>query len=254
MHASERALIAGVATNLPEEILLNRDAVAKYRDLDQLSDDDELDMDIESHSSQSDTEGPHKKRARTDIKDESASAVPKWSNPDPYTALPCPDETTRKKRDVVKLIRKARLEDTTSKPAATEAEDFLAFDISDDDDDDDEDQQVVPAPPTEAAPPLPPGPPPSLLQESESRKESIIPSLPVLPTKPAAAQDHSGPLGSRKRTFDDEIKPPDYGQLKKVSMKPAKGSLVALWQVKPDEKPTPYIVGGHQITKCMATR
>ena len=34
---------------------------------------------------------------------------PRWSNPEYYTALPPPDESQRKKRDVVKLIRKARV-------------------------------------------------------------------------------------------------------------------------------------------------
>ncbi|MCJ1386164.1 hypothetical protein MMC17_009290 [Xylographa soralifera] len=34
---------------------------------------------------------------------------PKWSNPEYYTALPPPDDSQRKKRDVVKLIRKARI-------------------------------------------------------------------------------------------------------------------------------------------------
>lgn len=136
-------MIAGIATDVPEESVHNNEA-AKFRDLDELSDDDELDMDISSRSSQSDTEEPSRKRARTALADESAEATPKWSNPDPYTALPCPDETTRKKRDVVKLIRKARVEEATAKPAATsKAEDFLSFEPSDEEGDEASDDDKV---------------------------------------------------------------------------------------------------------------
>ncbi|SPJ84992.1 uncharacterized protein FTOL_10909 [Fusarium torulosum] len=96
-HPSERALVSGATANLPEE-RLGEEGTVKFRDIDQLSDDDELAMDI---SSSSETEGPSKKRAKI-VDDGSDDAAPKWSNPDPYTALPCPDESTRKKRDMPK--------------------------------------------------------------------------------------------------------------------------------------------------------
>ncbi|KAF5022590.1 hypothetical protein F66182_5361, partial [Fusarium sp. NRRL 66182] len=129
-HPSERALVSGAAANMPEE-RLGEEGAAKFRDVEQLSDDDELEMDI---SSSSETEGPSKKRTKTADDTASGDAAPKWSNPDPYTALPCPDETTRKKKDVVKLIRKARVEDQSDKLAAsTEAEDFISFDLTEDD-------------------------------------------------------------------------------------------------------------------------
>ncbi|MCJ1392191.1 hypothetical protein MMC18_005058 [Xylographa bjoerkii] len=54
----------------------------------------------------------------------------KWSNPEYYTALPPPDESQRKKRDVIKLIRKARvsLEKTSNihSQVATN-DDFISF-------------------------------------------------------------------------------------------------------------------------------
>ncbi len=40
---------------------------------------------------------------------ESEGNTPKWSNPDPYTVLPPLDDPHRKKRDVVKIIRRARV-------------------------------------------------------------------------------------------------------------------------------------------------
>ncbi|KAF4983479.1 hypothetical protein FDECE_17303, partial [Fusarium decemcellulare] len=134
-HPSERALVNGATANLPEE-RLGEEGAAKFRDIDELSDDDELEMDI---SESSETEGPSKKRAKTNDDSGSGDAAPKWSNPDPYTALPCPDESTRKKRDMVKLIRKARVEDNAAKAAAsTEAEDFISFDLTEDEESSDE--------------------------------------------------------------------------------------------------------------------
>lgn len=275
-HHSERALIAGNATNLPEESLYSGEG-AKYRDVDELSDDDERDMDI---SSSSETEEPAKKRTRTAAADESGDAAPKWSNPDPYTALPCPDESTRKKRDVVKLIRKARVEDSAAKPAApTEAEDFLSFDFSDDDEAqsrEDKDENKAAAAPKPPPPPPdkvelaskgsgklpPPPPPPHPTSVSSSSRlglpvlntNSLPPKPPVAPQGSQDARDTAGPLGSRKRTFDDEIiEPPDY-KLNKGNMGPSRGNIVPEWKVKDDEERCPWATTDHSATTDMAFR
>lgn len=239
-HPSERALISGATLNLPEERVDNGEGGAKFRDLDELSDDDELEMDI---SSASDSEEPSRKRVRTDGAAEEENAAPKWSNPDPYTALPCPDETTRKKRDVVKLIRKARVEAAAKADAPAEAEDFLSFDLTEDEEE--EDEEEIPPPPSEAPPPLPPSGPAAFIHKhpDATNKTNGLP----LP-------DHSGPLGSRKRTADDEIKPPDYGQLKKVTMKPSKGSVTTIWLPKKNEEPCPWQTNDHSSTQNMAFR
>ncbi|KAK5995343.1 Poly(A) RNA polymerase protein 2 [Cladobotryum mycophilum] len=242
--ASERALISGLPTNLPDEHLHDGEG-AKFRDLNELSDDDELEMDI---SSQSESEEPSKKRTRTAAVDESADLAPKWSNPDPYTALPCPDDSLRKKRDVVKLIRKARLEDAGKPGDPTEAENFLSFDLSENEEDSDDDVVEVPKPPSELPPPLPPGPPPPSGPSSDRHRPSSLPS------KPEVTRDQSGPLGSRKRTIDDEIKPPDYGQLKKVNMSAPRGLLVPEWETKRGEEPCPWATVDHSATTNLAFR
>ncbi|RSL94987.1 hypothetical protein CDV31_014085 [Fusarium ambrosium] len=156
-HPSERAIVSGATANLPEE-RLGEEGAAKFRSIDELSDDDELEMDI---SDSEETEGPSKKRAKTGDDSASGDAAPKWSNPDPYTALPCPDESTRKKRDMVKLIRKARVEDETAAKlaASTEAEDFISFDLTEDESSEDEVVEVPPPPTsctTTATPERPP--------------------------------------------------------------------------------------------------
>ncbi|EWY87872.1 DNA polymerase sigma subunit [Fusarium oxysporum NRRL 32931] len=245
-HPSERALVSGATANMPEE-RLGEEGAAKFRDVDELSDDDELEMDI---SSSSETEGPSKKRAKTGD-DESGDAAPKWSNPDPYTALPCPDESTRKKRDMVKLIRKARVEDQSEKLAAsTEAEDFISFDLTEDEESSEEEEEAPPPPPREPPPPPPPNAP------SGPKAETV--RLPEKPRAPANGtldtSRRNDPLGSRKRTADDEIKPPDYGQLKKATTKPSKGALLPSWQPKATEDPCPWDTVDHSATMNMPFR
>lgn len=252
-HPSERALVSGVTANLPEERLGDLDASHKFRDLDELSDDDELDMDISSSEEKSDSEGPSKKRARTTAGTESGDAAPKWSNPDPYTALPCPDETTRKKRDVVKLIRKARVEENAKPTAPTEAEDFISFDLTEDED---EEESVIeaPQPPREPAPPPPPNAPTGPRSARGKQPATSVEQPGATKNIPLPAPDRSGPLGSRKRTVDDEIKPPDYGQLRKANMKASKGSVIPMFQPKQGEEQCPWATVDHTATTDMAFR
>lgn len=58
---------------------------------------------------------------------------PRWSNPDPYTALPPPDESQKKKKDVVKLIRKARIASESKTKLETPTDDFISFDFGEND-------------------------------------------------------------------------------------------------------------------------
>lgn len=265
-HLSERQLLSADLVNVPEERLLSGDAKNKFRNLDEMSDDEELGMDISPRTSDDEQEGnePAAKRVKADEADEAKEQAPKWSNPDPYTALPCPEETTGKKRDVVKLIRKARVEESSeSKAAPGTAEDFISFDTTEDeddqDDDDDEDDsdetsdeedseeeyEPSPAIAPQSQPPLPPGPPPTIPPPPRE------PPPPPPPTGPAA--DRSGPLGSRKRTIDDEIKPPDYGQFKQATTRAPKGGILGAWLSKAGEDPCPWSVN-HDDTKDMAFR
>ncbi|KAE9377003.1 hypothetical protein N431DRAFT_401649 [Stipitochalara longipes BDJ] len=104
----------------------------KYVPMEDVSDSEEAEMDL------SNDEGaePKKKQARTQTLAADGDSVPKWSNPDPYTVLPPLDEAQRKKKDVVKLIRKARVAaaaENINKPEAV-TDDFISFDFDDQDD------------------------------------------------------------------------------------------------------------------------
>ena len=217
--------------NLPEGRVDDGSGTAKFRNLDEISDDDEQEMEISGESG-SEEEQPSKKRARTGD-EEAGDDVPKWSNPDPYTALPCPDETTRKKRDVVQLIRKARVEDAAKPDEPSKAENFLSFDLTEDEEGEDEDEEE---------------------QQTTSQIPSVNGASDARPANGVSFEDRSGPLGSRKRTAQDEIKPPDYGSFQKGRSKPSKGSVVADWLPKRDESPCPWATYDHRSTHNMAFR
>lgn len=87
--------------------------------------------DSSSESGSSNT-NPSKKIKSQDVKEHS---VPQWSNPDPYTVLPPPETLGAPKKDIVQVIRKAKID--SSKKAtggdATEEADFISFDFANDD-------------------------------------------------------------------------------------------------------------------------
>ena len=63
-------------------------------------------------------------------------ATPKWSNPEIFTALPPPDLGQRKKKDVLKLIRKARIVSQAEGKSSSQVaanDDFISFNFDDDD-------------------------------------------------------------------------------------------------------------------------
>ena len=98
--------------------------IPKFRNLENMSDSDsEIMVESESENDASDKE---KLQQTEEIK-----AAPRWSNPEPYTSLP-PPEASRKRKDVVKLIRKARVaaskNDEHLKQLA-QNDDFISFGI-----------------------------------------------------------------------------------------------------------------------------
>ena len=76
-------------------------------------------------------EPPTKRRAVTSNSNiQDGTSEPRWSNPDPYTVLPPVDESSRKRKDVVKLIRRARKdaeETAAGHNQVTANDDFISF-------------------------------------------------------------------------------------------------------------------------------
>ena len=209
-------MLTAVNDNLPDVFLRDENIGAKYKDVDELSDDEEQDMEL-SDDSQSDADQPAKKRAKFEEPSASDAATPKWSNPDPYTALPPPDPSNRKKKDVVQLIRKARVEAEDKDDAPAPAPDeFISLDTSSDESDHSD----------EAA-------------DTDDR---------------GSRRGHrdDDPLGSRKRTADDEIKPPLQSFAKKQrSNMELKGALSSEWLPAPGQDPCPWATVDHSATTKM---
>jgi non-canonical poly(A) RNA polymerase PAPD5/7 len=109
------------------------DGPNRFMNIDDMSDHEEADMDESDASGNGEVaegqDGNHKV-ARTLAPRDDGNAVPKWSNPDPYTSLPPPSETTGVKKDVVKLIRKAKnqaAEKAIGNNAVAANDDFISF-------------------------------------------------------------------------------------------------------------------------------
>lgn len=264
--AAERKLLVEKHDGEVEEMLGDKTGRATYRDVDALSDSDEAAMEISDDSDAGmDSAEPAAKRTRlSKAATDEGQEAPKWSNPDPYTALPPPDESQRKKKDVVQLIRKARVEADAQKPsAAEEAADFISCDFSDDENEKLDDKPALasnpslrvpvgssnnrlpppPPPPISSLPPRPSFPPPPDPSAKRSKKGDKNPADPAT---------YSG-FGNRKRTFDDQIKLP-HALLKKPQKIPTHKKVIMEYRVKQGEDPCPWVESDHSDTALPAVR
>ncbi|KAG4029816.1 hypothetical protein MFRU_014g01150 [Monilinia fructicola] len=265
--ASDRVFLQGKRSPTPELMPgMNEDATTdvKYRDVGDLSDSDEAEMDMSDDDENDDQ--PKKKIARTGAKAADGDSVPKWSNPDPYTALPPPGESDRKKKDVVKLIRKARVTSGSEGHAKTDAaqDDFISLDLDDTEDVNSEEDEYEPEPFDR------PGSGPAksfshlenirkfdMPQQSqgyvqETRETTTQPTsynnthmdtnrTPKRAAKPLDLSTDPA-LGSRKRTASDVIKPPPPVN-KIIPGKPGRpnGGMRQEWRVQPGMDDAPWV-------------
>ncbi|KAI9887969.1 MAG: hypothetical protein M1823_000226 [Watsoniomyces obsoletus] len=243
-----------------------------------VSDSDEQEMEVDSptwsskgeenlvpvsqpQTTEDDTAEPRrKKRARKDKQhDETVKTeTPKWSNPDPYTALPPADEPQRKRKDVVKLIRKARVEaarsgDSTNVIAATD--DFISLNFDEDspmngngdsESDTSDDTRRV----RDQAPRGPRAGRHNQIPTDGARAPGSA-QLTLVAGSLGAPPPHTDPaLGNRKRTHDDEIKSYPAPQTSQKLLKFLDGGLLPQWDV-PIDTPVPWGEVDHSKTANM---
>ncbi|KAL2828754.1 topoisomerase family protein Trf4 [Aspergillus cavernicola] len=213
---SERPLLRTKREATPEQLVGSEAGIEKpamkFARIENLSDSEEAEMDVSSDE----VEEIHPRKKRVVERNIAPTAppvrplpTPKWSNPDPYTALPPPDESQNKKVDVVKLIRKARLSASASQSAHTDAvvsnEDFISL--------------------------------AGLVDEDELNKAPEN-----APTGPRHHLQGGDPaLGNRKRTHGDEIKGPAKPFGKPFSKYSKDGSVIDEWKLRPSEAGTPWL-------------
>ncbi|KAI9793224.1 MAG: hypothetical protein M1816_000645 [Peltula sp. TS41687] len=276
IHApSQRPLLTSQRGSTPEPMsAMTEDSRAgkRFISLDDLSDSEEEEMDTDSQSEtntkigdegrirfeqpspEESNEPPRKRRAQGDqfVVDAAFISVPKWSNPDPYTALPPPDESQKKKKDVVKLIRKARVASTQRDSPSNGLEnnvDFISLNFGDEAGEDVEiKQEDVVSDDTQ-----------DIRLKAPSGPRSLIPNTQIIPplsgpgdvTFPhsvgnpqTSLQEHpavvDAALGSRKRTHRDEIKETGPPQPVVQSEPPTDPGILNVWRAKGNVNPVPW--------------
>jgi len=266
---------------------MNESRESRFKVLDDLSDSDredddsvmELEDDVHhpvdastqpslsnraSHSDDSEDEHPRAKRARVKSKSPESEAKPKWSNPDPYTSLPPPGESDAKKKDVVKLIRKAKVE--AAKPAATaaEGEDFISLNFDDDftQDNSDDEGGISLSGSVRGEPSLPHKPsfshldhlhpdrnlpPPPAVEEPKGVNMSAPVPLPRLDVWPPPADVHGDPSGRsqyhtglQRQEAKDAVAPLRKDKKRKRRDDVALGDTVEEWRAPEGTDPAPW--------------
>ncbi|KAI9732555.1 MAG: hypothetical protein M1834_003890 [Cirrosporium novae-zelandiae] len=274
---SERPLLTARQDVTPERVLgvdVEHPDAVKFLDLEDVSDSEEEDMQLESDDGNGDIalattevqscsetgddeEPPKKKVTKESIRTRhDGSEIPKWSNPDPYTVLPPVDET-HKKKDIVKLIRKARITSEGDKVevsnAVTANDDFISFDFGDDDGSMAIENEV-PLPPKNSLPPLPQGLPTkssfaSIDRDAKYNGAPGATSIAIEASSQSKIVVNGDPaLGNRKRTHDDTIKflttEKTVYQIGHLNTRGAYrhdvGEIVSDWQPAPGQNPTPW--------------
>ena len=221
---AERPLLRSKRDTTPEQLVPDEVSTAdqkpalKFAPVSELSDSEEADMDVSEEEDDNDASHPRKKRAldsnSTNDAPPAAPPAPKWSNPDPYTVLPPPDESQSKKVDVVKLIRKSRVAANApaSKPAdaVTTNEDFISLSGMGGEEEEEDD-------------------------EEESGNRNAPDNAPKGPKGMGSA------FGSRKRTYEDEPKGYSKKTGKPLSKYHSDASILDEWRVRHDQTGTPWL-------------
>lgn len=263
---------------VPEDISDSEEADMDESELDENyeppepTDRTELDSNMTNGSA---SEPPRKKQVleKPDRNSADGESVPKWSNPDPYTVLPPPDESQKKRRDVVKLIRKARIaaeQESARSNAVAANDDFISLnfeddtgamkDVANDSEESDDKGKGVPGAPSgprkfshlstlhgqtqvnapgtvgSAVSAASLGPPPPYEPVSQAKDAKLADGIWPPPDTETA-------LGSRKRTRDDQIKAgvPTQSKRKKGGKNArADGSILSEWQVRGSNPGTPW--------------
>lgn len=127
---SQRELLTHVPSSVETSVLSENHASNKFRDVENLTDSEEEEMSEDEVIE--DNSRLKRRKLAADETDEVPAA--KWSNPDPYTALPPAPDSTHKRVDVVKLIRKARNDEGGHQATDANQADFISFESLGNDD------------------------------------------------------------------------------------------------------------------------
>jgi hypothetical protein len=114
---------------------MNRDGQARFGEANFSTSEEDGSEDGEIDDSAMDDGEGSRKRIKAYAADSKAESAPKWSNPEYFTALPPPESGLGPKKDIVQVIRKAKIEAAPkqdSSNAVKENADFISFSMDDD--------------------------------------------------------------------------------------------------------------------------
>ena len=137
---SEREILHKTGrASTPEQLFgMNADGQARFTTIISSSDEDSgsesgevIDL---TNDSDEDGDGP-RKRVKTNAPAPVEPTAPKWSNPEYLTALPPPENLGAPKKDIVRVIRKAKVEAAPKEDSSNAVKDnidFISFKFDDD--------------------------------------------------------------------------------------------------------------------------
>jgi non-canonical poly(A) RNA polymerase PAPD5/7 len=243
---AERPLLRFERGSTPEQLegMSADSSGTTYLNVDELSDSDEQSMDESDAEGDASTEaaaGKDTKRVKlaSDAKDSNDDA-PKWSNAELYTALPpVEDATERKRRDVVKLIRKARVMASKDKAPVKplEGDDFISFGFEDD-----EEQEAEAKPYSLHSVPLMPQQNSPLHVDASAIENRLA-------DKESVASRLGEQGAKRKREEADLGGPLNVPRQKMGRSMTINSEILADWEERPDLNPTPWIDRDHRQTE-----
>ena len=278
---ADRPLLRFQRDNTPNQ-LMGMDGEAdnvqqRFRDVRDMSDsEEEIMMESDTESNHAETTNLAEGALR-----EEAQVPAKWSNPEPYTALPPTQDMSRKKRDVVKMIRKARLAAKEIDPLKQVAQndDFISLDFGDEEGSKaDNDEAELRKPPANA----PSGPRSSVQPSNRNQVERLIPATnnsqviagstaehPTLSTnvpqsQPSSIAERLQESRKRKRSpepsedgsidEDGDIEGPAAKYARSVKIK-SNGDVQAKWKARNGSNPIPWVKEGeHDFTEAPGFR
>ncbi|KAF2115742.1 hypothetical protein BDV96DRAFT_55357 [Lophiotrema nucula] len=251
--------ILQLGESTPEHVLGVADGSSKFRDLDDLS-ESEAEMQLDNDTGLEDaSNGPvDTKKSRLNAGSHAdGDSVPRWSNPDFYTAAPPPSDTTGKRKDFVSLIRKAKkdaAEQGGSRNALTANDDFISFN------DDDRRAPAVFTPLNNGnrrPHPLPPPPPPPARSSYRSTLPPPPPPPPVVGSLNDAITAGALPGPPKKRAADAAaIAKPQHAQKgAKRKRGEQEGAILEEWLPTQQSPSAPWCQADHshhrsQMTQC----
>lgn len=261
----------------PEQLHgMNAGGQTRFTALDTSSDDENV-IDLTHDDSDDDIDADAlRKRVKAESSFSIGQGAPKWSNPEYFTALPPPETLGAPKKDIVQVIRKAKVDsaskDDSSANAVKDNDDFISFNLDDEGESMSESDSVSENKPPSNAPVGPSGlgrrgtmqknsmqgpnghqlqsdAPPSTFQPINLRsankmKNTLGPPPPppadlIMPTEEELIEQYGGDTKGKKR--------------KRVDQSRDIGDVLPEWQTN-DTEPTPWCTVDHSRTAIVGLR